>query len=55
MQRPTNHSNPRAKKENEMIPNLDQLLIVCGIVTIVVFGVVYVLVGIMKQDDSSSE
>ena len=34
-----------------MIPNLDQLLLVCGIVTLVVFGIVYVLVNIMKGND----
>jgi len=32
-----------------MIPNLDQLLLVCGIVSIVVFAIVYVMVSIMKQ------
>lgn len=32
-----------------MIPNLDQLLIVCGLVSIIVFAIVYVMIGIMKQ------
>lgn len=35
-----------------MIPNLDQLLLVCGLVSIVVFGIVYVMIGIMKQVQS---
>jgi hypothetical protein len=32
-----------------MIPNLDQLLIVCGIVSVVVFAIVFVMLRIMKQ------
>lgn len=32
-----------------MIPNLDQLLIVCGLVSIIVFAIVYVMISIMKQ------
>lgn len=35
-----------------MIPNLDQLLLVCGVVSIVVFAIVYVMVNIMKQVQS---
>lgn len=33
-----------------MIPNLGQLLLVCGIVTLIVFAVVYVMVNIMKDE-----
>ncbi|MDM7862210.1 hypothetical protein QTP81_16510 [Alteromonas sp. ASW11-36] len=36
-----------------MIPNLDQLLIVCGIVTVVVFAIVYVLISILKSGQSA--
>jgi hypothetical protein len=32
-----------------MIPNLDQLLLVCGLVSVIVFGIVYVLVNLMKH------
>ena len=35
-----------------MIPNLDQLLLVCGIVSVIVFAIVYVMIGIMKQSQS---
>ncbi|WP_276307873.1 hypothetical protein [Alteromonas flava] len=36
-----------------MIPNLDQLLVVCGVVTVVVFGVVYVMVNILGSSQQS--
>lgn len=35
-----------------MIPNLGQLLLVCGLVSVVVFAIVYVMINIMKQVQS---
>ena len=32
-----------------MIPNIDQLLVVCGIVTIAVFAIVFVMFRLMKK------
>ncbi|WP_276307699.1 hypothetical protein [Alteromonas facilis] len=36
-----------------MIPNIEQLLLVCGIVSVVVFGIVYVLVNILGNTQQS--
>ena len=38
-----------------MIPNLGQLLLVCGAVSIVVVGIVLIMVKIMKDSDANVE
>ena len=38
-----------------MIPNLDQLLIVCGIALVFVALIVYLLIKLPKEDSSSDD